>query len=160
MCGRRSRVSLKRLGVTLLLLLAVSLPCFSLDEAESQELNRILTSLETSYRNIQALYEQQDRQISGLQSSLNLLQQDTTRFGQELNSAMEMQESLTGSMETLEMSSRSWEEPLQSLESSLNAMEGQVRLYKGLAIGGIVVSVSLGLTIGLVVLFNSLGWLS
>ena len=49
---------------------------------------------------------------------------------------------------------------MQSLESSLNAMEGQVRLYKGLAIGGIVVSVSLGLTIGLVVLFNSLGWLS
>ena len=159
MCGRRSRVSLRRLGVTLLLLLAVSLPCFSLDEAESQELSRILTSLETSYRNIQTLYEQQDMQISGLQNSLNLLQQDTTRFGQELNSAMEMQESLTGSMETLEMSSRNWEEPLQSLESSLNAMEGQVRIYKGLAIGGIVLSASLGISIGLVVLFNSLGWL-
>ena len=69
------------------------------------------------------------------------------------------QSSLSSSMMILEENSEGWKEPLQGLEDSLTEMEDEVRLYKGLAIGGMTITVVLGVSLGLVVLFNSLGML-
>lgn len=142
MCGESSKNFLRRLGAFLLVSLLALFPCYSLTEEEEAELTEIYKSLENSWKSTNSLLQEQESIIQNLKDSLILQEQGLTSLRTDYNQVRETQMSLSESIRTLEENSAQWEKPLDNLESSLKSMEKEVAIYKWIAIGSVIISVS------------------
>ena len=153
MCARKSKFFSRSIGVILLLSLVVLCPLFSLTEEETASLNLILENLETSYKNMKDYLSKQEEKISLLgnsyqMQSLNLDELETRNglLDSGLKQTQEQLKKLESSIQILQEQPKALEQELTSLENSFKKNQREIKLYKGLAIGGVTIAV--GVSIG------------